>query len=118
MEWSIATLLRAGVAVAAAVVLGGGIYYLLRHGTEPPPWHVFHGEPADLRHLAGIVRAALQAHTARGIIQLGLLLLIATPIVRVAFSALAFHRERDRNYVALTLGVLGVLVYNLVLGWR
>jgi uncharacterized membrane protein len=45
--------------------------------------------------------------------QLGLLLLIATPIARVMFSAVAFAMERDRMYVGFTLIVLAVLLYSL-----
>ena len=50
----------------------------------------------------------------RGIIQLGLLLLIATPIARVVFSVYAFARQRDRTYVLVTLVVLAVLLYSLI----
>jgi uncharacterized membrane protein len=117
VAWSIAALLRAGVALAAAVVLAGGVCYLIRHGQELAQWRAFRSEPADLRNLTAILHDALGL-AARGIIQLGVLLLIATPIARVAFSALTFYRERDRTYVAITLGVLALLVYNLVWGWR
>ena len=49
----------------------------------------------------------------RAIIQFGLLLLIATPVARVIFSAVAFAWERDYLYVAFTLAVLAVLTYSL-----
>jgi uncharacterized membrane protein len=52
----------------------------------------------------------------RGIIQFGLLLLIATPIARVAFSVVAFAIQRDRLYVVATLIVLAVLMYSLTGG--
>jgi uncharacterized membrane protein len=52
----------------------------------------------------------------RGIIQLGLLLLIATPIARVALSVVAFAIQRDRLYVVATLVVLAVLMYSLTGG--
>lgn len=52
----------------------------------------------------------------RGIIQFGVLLLIATPIIRVTFSVLAFARQRDRVYVVVTLIVLVVLLYSLTGG--
>jgi uncharacterized membrane protein len=53
----------------------------------------------------------------RGLIMLGLLLLIATPVARVIFSAFAFARERDFTYVCITLIVLGVLLYSLFSGY-
>jgi uncharacterized membrane protein len=70
-----------------------------------------------LCHLAGIVKDAL-AFRARGLIQLGLVLLIATPIVRVAFTSIAFALQRDKVYVIVTLIVLALLVYSLVDGYR
>jgi uncharacterized membrane protein len=60
----------------------------------------------------GIVRSAF-AGQARSIMQLGLLLLIATPIARVIFSVFAFAIEGDRMYVIFTLIVLSVLLYSL-----
>jgi uncharacterized membrane protein len=108
----VGTLLRAGVALAAAVVFLGGALYLLRHGAAEPHFAVFRGEPSDLRSLSGIVRDAIDLQS-RGVIQLGLLLLIATPIARVAFSLVAFAGERDVVYVIVTAIVLGVLVWGL-----
>jgi uncharacterized membrane protein len=115
MEELIGTLLRVGVTLAAAVVLFGGTVYLVRHGLAAPRYHVFVGEPTDLRTLSGIVKDAL-AFQGRGLIQLGLLLLIATPIARVAFSVAAFALQRDRLYVVVTLIVLAVLIYSLTGG--
>jgi len=113
-EW-IGNLLRAGVTLAAAVVLFGACVYLARHGHEVPQYHVFVGAPTDLRSISGIIKDAL-AFKSRGLIQLGLLLLIATPVVRVAFSVVAFAMERDRLYVVVTLIVLAVLTYSLAGG--
>jgi uncharacterized membrane protein len=58
----------------------------------------------------------VRAWRGRGIIQLGLLLLIATPVARVAFSVVAFALERDRLYVGITLIVLAVLAFSLAGG--
>lgn len=112
VEVTVGNLLRAGVALAAAVVFSDGVVYLWRHGAETAGFHQFHGEPADLKSVRGIIRAAAALRPA-GMIQLGLLLLIATPIARVAFSVFAFIRQRDRLYAAITLMVLGLLSYSL-----
>jgi len=112
VEIIIGNLLRLGVSLSAAVVLFGACIYLARHGTAPVNYRVFREAPADLRHTSGIVRDALEFE-GRGWIQLGLLLLIATPIVRVAFASVAFALERDRMYVVFTLIVLAVLLYSL-----
>ncbi len=73
----------------------------------------FHGEPENLKSVSQIVHGAL-AGSARAIIQLGLLLLIATPVARVIFSAIAFAIEHDYMYVVITLIVLGILLYSLL----
>lgn len=112
IEIIIGTLLRTGVILAAAVVLVGGVLYLLRHGHEIPEYKVFRGEPERLKDLSAIFHGAMTGQP-RGIIQLGLLLLIATPIARVLFSAIAFALERDYMYVLITLIVLGILLYSL-----
>ncbi|MGE5734967.1 MAG: DUF1634 domain-containing protein [Acidobacteriota bacterium] len=112
IEDIIGNLLRIGVGTAAAVVLVGAAAYLVRHGFGHANYRVFRGEPSDLRTLRGIVRAAVGLHP-RGIIQLGLVLLIATPVARVAFSVFAFAVERDSMYVVFTLMVLGILILSL-----
>jgi len=81
------------VLVAASVVLVGGLRYLASTGDGAALPDIT-GEPADLSHVGGIVRAALDLR-GRGLIQLGVLLLIATPVARVAVSLVAFLRQRD-----------------------
>ena len=49
-------------------------------------------------------------------LSLGLIVLIATPFVRVAGSIVAFARERDRRYVLVTAVVLAVMCLSVVLG--
>ena len=114
VERVIGTLLRWGVILAAAVVLAGGVMYLARYGSTIPDYRVFRGEPSDLRNVSGIVTGAVSWHR-RGLIQFGLLLLIAVPVARVAFSVVAFALQRDRTYVVVTLIVLAVLLYSLAI---
>ncbi|MGH9561724.1 MAG: DUF1634 domain-containing protein, partial [Terracidiphilus sp.] len=108
----IGVLLRSGVILSATVVFIGAIFYLRRYGLEPGHYAVFHGEPNELSHVFAIVRDAFAGHP-RGIIQLGLLLLIATPVARVIFTVFAFAYERDWTYVVITLVVLSLLLYSL-----
>lgn len=112
IEIIIGTLLRTGVLLSASVVLVGGILYLLHKGHSVPDYKTFHGEPGRLKSLSDIVHGAVQLDPP-AIIQLGLLLLIATPVARVMFSAVAFGTERDFMYVVITLIVLGILLYSL-----
>lgn len=109
-------LLRLGVILAAVVVLAGGIFYLAQNGSSLARYGIFQGEPSDLRYIGAIFRDGLDLH-ARGIIQLGLLLLIATPVARVLFTVIAFAYERDWTYVVITLIVLTLLLYSLG-AWR
>ena len=112
IEVIIGALLRTGVMLAATVVLFGAVVYLARYGSEVPNYSVFRGEPENLKSASSIVHGAL-GMSGRAIIQLGLLLLIATPVARVLFSAIAFAIERDYMYVFITLVVLGILLYSL-----
>jgi uncharacterized membrane protein len=115
MDEMMGRLLRAGVILAAAFVIAGGVVFLARHPEPVTNYRVFQGEPEELRTVPGILHEALAPH-GRGLIQLGLLILIATPIARVAFSVVAFLYQRDWTYVVVTLIVLGLLVYSLLGG--
>jgi len=115
MEMMMGNLLRTGVLVSAALVLLGGINFLIKYGPQPPHYQRFRLESDDLRTVGGTVNFALIGHS-RGYIQLGILLLIATPVTRVIFSVFAFIRERDWMYVGITLIVVAVLAYSLIWG--
>jgi uncharacterized membrane protein len=112
MDQVMAVLLRSGVLLSASLVLIGGIIYLSRHDLPTINYRVFQGEPPELRTVAGILHEAATFH-GRGLIQLGLLILIATPVARVLFSVFAFIYERDWIYVAVTMMVLALLCYSL-----
>ena len=112
LETIISALLRTGVVASAAVVLLGGICFLSKHGHEEPDYRTFHTADASYRSISGLIEAAGPSDC-RAVIQLGLLLLILTPIARVAFSLIGFGLERDRTYVVLTSVVLVILIYGL-----
>jgi uncharacterized membrane protein len=111
----IGMLLRLGVMIAAGVVAAGGMCYLVESGAARPEYHEFHGLAEDLRTVPGVWQGVLDFRCA-SIIQLGILMLIATPIARVAFSAAAFGLQRDWTYTAITSIVLAILLYGLVWG--
>jgi len=112
LEVIIGHTLRIGVVTAATIVLIGGVYYLIEHGLTAPHYHTFRAATMPSDNLAGVVRN-IRALSSYGVIQLGLLVLIATPILRVILSVIAFALERDALYVAATLMVLTVLLYSL-----
>ena len=115
VELVVGQLLRAGVILAAVVVLIGGVEYLVKYGKTAPDYKTFHGVPAEFRSPSGIVIAAVNLRP-QGIVALGLLLLIATPVARVVFTIFAFFMERDYTYVGVTTLVLAVLLFSLFFG--
>ncbi len=115
LEVVIGHALRIGVIAAAVLVLTGGAFYLAEEGSAAPDYHHFYPAARYSHDLAGIVRNAV-ALNSYGIIQLGLLVLIATPITRVLLAVVGFALERDLLYVIATLIVLAVLLYSFVTG--
>ncbi|HVS34477.1 MAG TPA: DUF1634 domain-containing protein [Gemmataceae bacterium] len=127
VEQTMGRLLQAGVLLAALVTAVGGAFYLAERATQErpaydklPPNGVGLDHPAELNSPAGVLELAFRGRPGyglgRGLIQLGVLLLIATPVARVAFSVYVFARQRDRLYVAVTLAVLVLLLISLFAG--
>jgi uncharacterized membrane protein len=119
VELLISTLLRIGVVGSLAVVLLGTVISFVHH----PDYFTSHKALAKLtrpgaafpRSVADVAAEVRQFH-GQAIVVVGLILLIATPVVRVAVSVLAFVYQRDRAFVAITAVVLGLLLLSFVLG--
>lgn len=101
-------LLRFGVLSACMVAIIGGLMFLILHRSEISDFTQFRGAPEYLRSLEGIY-GGLLAWDARAVIQAGVLILIATPILRVALSIFAFALEGDYLYVVITIIVLFII---------
>lgn len=113
LETMIGELLRGGVLLAAATVFAGGALYLAQHNAQLVNYHTFVATGPGLGTLRGICRAGGHLNP-EGLIQFGLLLLIATPIARVVMAMIGFALERDRLYAAVSLIVLAILVFSLM----
>lgn len=113
IDQSIGRLLQAGVMLASAVVVIGAVCLLIGQPHETASFREFQAAAQTYRSLSGVITSAFR-FDCRGVIQLGLLLLIATPVARVAFSLVAFALERDRIYVVVTAIVLGILLFSLL----
>ena len=111
---AVGNVLRYGVMIAAGITAVGAAVFLWHHGGAETGYRVFQREPIELRTIRGTVASAV-AGEGRAIIQVGLLLLIATPIARVAFALVGFARERDWRFVGITALVLGLLCFSLLL---
>ncbi|WP_080903554.1 DUF1634 domain-containing protein [Parabacteroides sp. Marseille-P3160] len=121
VELLIGKLLRYGVVLSCCITGVGAIFYLYQHHgvtadySSTPAGEPFPGVDAYLRELPCILPHVLEGDGA-AIIQLGVIVLIATPVIRVAFSALAFFIERDYLYVFITLLVLAIILSNIFFG--
>ncbi|MBW4699276.1 MAG: DUF1634 domain-containing protein [Aphanocapsa lilacina HA4352-LM1] len=105
-------LLRTGVLISAAIVAVGGGLYLAGEGASIPDYGVFHSEPDELRSLFAIVESA-RALDSRGLMQLGLLVVLATPVAGVVLELVTFARRRNILYVGIAAIVLAVLLHSL-----
>lgn len=112
LEIVIGRMLQTGVLLAAAVVLIGGVMYLMHASGPRHDYSHFYGVTEALRTPSGIWNGVMHGD-AESVIQLGLLLLIATPVMRVVFAGVGFLMERDRLYFWVSFVVLVVLLYSL-----
>lgn len=113
METIMGRLLQVGVLLAAGVVAGGGASYLQDHAGERSSYRVFTATPVQLRHPGPLLQGLARGDSV-AIIELGILLLVVTPICRVMFAVIAFAVERDKLYVGISLTVLTVLLYGML----
>lgn len=119
VELLISNLLRLGVVASLLLICIGTTISFVHHPT-------YVTSPGALRHLTE--PGAAFPHTQRDIVDgvrqmrgqaivtLGLLVLIATPVMRVAISVLAFIYQRDRIFTLITLTVFGLLILSFALG--
>lgn len=110
LEASLATLLTAGTALAAAVLFLGLASYLRSDSARTLDFRTFN--PTEHSSVFSVFRDAMKLDGA-GIMQLGVVLLILTPVTRVLFTLVAFLFKRDWMYVVVTVIVLSVLLFGL-----
>lgn len=119
VELLLSRLLRSGVATSLAVISVGLLLMFVHH-----PQYLYADH--DLKRLTSpgaafphsVTEAAvgLREIQGRSVIVLGLILLIATPILRVLVMAVVFAIERDRLFFIITGTVLIVLLVSFILG--
>ncbi len=122
LDLFIGNLLRWGVVLACAITLFGGVIYLYQHHGASmahykpiPDGQPFPGVEHYLREL-GTLLPRMFAFDGAAIIQFGVCVLIATPILRVGCSIVGFLIEKDYLYVAITALVLCIILANMLLG--
>jgi uncharacterized membrane protein len=115
LEVSVARMLQIGVTASAVIVLAGGAFYLHQRANTVPDFTHFQAQSLGLSTLSGIYHGALLLRPL-SLVQAGLILLIATPVARVALCVVGFARQRDRLYTVISLTVLLILFYALTKG--
>lgn len=106
-----------GVVAAAAVILGGLIWFLSAHVGAAPGDHIFRGEPKYFDNPVAMVQRALDPGAygeRRSVIMMGIVLLLINPLARVAFAALGFVAQRDWLYAGISLLVFAVLLVSFI----
>ena len=115
MQLIIGWILRTGVTLSMAVVIIGGIFFIYRHGRSIADYSTFKGVPDFIQGTGNIIRNVFNVR-GQAIIQLGIMLLIATPIIRVIFSAIGFILEKDHLYTFISLLVLFIILVSMFTG--
>jgi uncharacterized membrane protein len=115
MQLLLGRVLRAGTVISISVVFLGGIIYLYNHGHSIADYRKFTGIPGFLQHADSLFNGAFD-FKGQAIIQLGIMLLIATPILRVTISAIGFVLEKDYMYLGISLLVLFIIFMSTISG--
>lgn len=113
IESMLGNLLRTGVITAGIVVVIGAVVFLVRHGSEIPSYHIFKPDTFNFSDFRNLFHGIITFRSV-SIMELGILLLIATPVLRVIFSIFAFAYEKDYMYVVFTIIVLLILVFSFL----
>ncbi|MGH2366335.1 MAG: DUF1634 domain-containing protein [Chloroflexota bacterium] len=109
----ISLVLLVGVSLAAVILAVGLVIFFAHGGANEPASSMFSATPHSL---LGVVRRAMSGALQgdpQALLGLGVLVLLATPVLRVAASIVLFLAEKDWLYSVLTLVVLGILLYSI-----
>lgn len=119
IEILISNLLRTGVLTSLCGIVLGGVLMFLHHpefvSSEESLQQLIGAQSAFPRTFPEIL-AGVAAFRGQAIATLGLLLLVATPVMRVVISIFTFIYQKDRVFVIITSVVLMLLVLSFVLG--
>jgi uncharacterized membrane protein len=107
MQYALAKVLRIGVWLATATIALGGMVYLYSKASTKVVFDIF--KPQDTAYISvPTILNGLTIGNGLAIVQLGVLLLIFMPIIRVIFAVVSFLKEKDYLYV--TIGTLVLLI--------
>jgi len=118
MNEIIGNVLRLGVIVSASVIMLG-IVLLVTEGRGLDLVRALVYYPNQVPHgtfdvsLSGLAHG-LVAFEPFSVIELGVIVLLATPVSRVLISVFLFATAGDRTYVYITAGVLSLLLFSML----
>ncbi|MHB1516674.1 MAG: DUF1634 domain-containing protein [Acidimicrobiales bacterium] len=120
-ELAISLVLRVGVGLAVILVVTGLIVVFARLGGQVPKAHrpsykAYTSLSTPFPHSVSQLRTSIARGEGQGIIELGLVVLLLTPVLRVAVGVLTFLYEKDMRMALITLFVLIVLLGSFVIG--
>jgi uncharacterized membrane protein len=119
LEGLTAGILRTGLVLSLLVIAAGGALAALRHPdylTSAEEYLRLTRGAAASPHTVGEILRGLLALDARALIMLGVLILLATPVLRVGVSAVLFARRGERPFAAMALAVLAILASSFFVG--
>jgi uncharacterized membrane protein len=119
VDFAIALLLRIGVLLSVLVIAIGMFITFAHHpeyfssrpalGQLTSPGTHFPNTMVEVVH-------GVRSGKGQAIMMAGLLILIATPVARVALSVVIFIIERDRLFTAITSAVFAILMISFMVG--
>jgi uncharacterized membrane protein len=117
MRQVIGSLLRWGVILSAVVTSIGGLFFLMSHGQEQvPSYQRYSGTLLQYRNVHQLVNGVINGNS-ESLIQIGIMMLIATPVARLVFSLFTFTKEKDFVFAGITLLVLCIVAFSMMGGF-
>ncbi|MFT3903098.1 MAG: DUF1634 domain-containing protein [Niabella sp.] len=110
-------LMRWGVITALSLAFIGGVVFLVRHGGQTVDHSVFTEQDHSIADILKQVVSGVANGSGRAIITLGILVLFATPFLRVLFTLIWFIYEKDKTYIVITAIVLLGLIISIMGGF-
>ncbi|MPT33322.1 MAG: DUF1634 domain-containing protein [Chryseobacterium sp.] len=112
---SVGNLLRLGVILSVVTSLIGFVKLFLE-GFKMPKYKLL-DMGSSSEKVWGSFWDSLSKGEGMAIIQLGILLLILTPLVRIIFALIGYLKEKDYVYVVISTIVLVIMVVSFLTGY-
>lgn len=118
LELTLAKVLSLGVLVSGGFLILGlaGMLVTGQTGYPAAVTDFSRVRPEVFPHTPGAILAGLREGRPLALVSLGLLVLILTPMLRVASAVVLYFREHDWLYTGIAGGVLLMLVLGMALG--